>query len=232
KVSILGRIAPVTDLGALSPCDLIIEAIPEVMDLKKSVFKSLDTICPPETVFASNTSSFSITALGGATQRPSQVAGLHFFNPAPLMKLVEVVYGQKTTPDVIDQLMAFAKRLGKTPVKVKDTPGFIVNRVARPFYGEALKILGESHGLASSLSESQTIETIDTILKEAGGFRMGPFELMDLIGIDINFAVTQSVYDATFQEPRYRPHPIQKRMVEAGLLGKKSGEGFYQYDHC
>ena len=213
-----------TELSDLAQCELIIEAVPEDMALKTKLFSQLDSLCKPETILASNTSSLSITALGGATQRPGQVAGLHFFNPAPLMKLVEVITGMRTTDDTVSALIDFAQSLGKTPVKAKDTPGFIVNRVARPFYGEALKLLGESAG------NPEMVRTIDTVMREAGAFKMGPFELMDLIGIDVNFAVTQSVWQAYFQLSRYRPHPIQQRMVSAGLLGRKTGEGFYPYE--
>jgi 3-hydroxybutyryl-CoA dehydrogenase len=221
---VLNHISLHTALDALSACDLIIEAVPERMELKTELFSQLDGICKPETILASNTSSLSITALGGATKRPTKVAGLHFFNPAPLMKLVEVIRGMRTSQGTVDALTAFAKALGKTPVTAKDTPGFIVNRVARPFYGEALKILGENG------DDPEMVKTIDTVMREAGVFKMGPFELMDLIGIDVNFAVTQSVWQAYFQLSRYRPHPIQQRMVSAGLLGRKTGEGFYPYE--
>ena len=224
----LQKVAFHMGLPALAECDLIIEAVPEDLELKKNLFGQLDKICQPKTILASNTSSLSITALGGATQRPQQVAGLHFFNPVPSMRLVEIIQGQRTAGSTVETLQTFAKSLDKTTVIAKDTPGFIVNRVARPFYGEALKILGE-HG-SDPAQEQNMISTIDNVLKEAGGFKMGPFELMDLIGIDVNFAVTQSVWNAYFQESRYRPHPIQQRMVNAGLLGRKTGEGFYKYE--
>ena len=224
KDTALQNLSLTTRLDDLEGCDLIIEAVPEDMDLKKKLFAQLDGLCKAETILVSNTSSLSITALGGATQRPAQVAGLHFFNPVALMKLVEVIRGQRTSEETVQALLDFSKSLGKTPVTAKDTPGFIVNRVARPFYGEAFKILGENGG------REDVIRTIDTVMKQAGGFRMGPFELMDLIGIDVNFAVTQSVYNAYFQNNRYKPHPIQQKMVEAGLLGQKTGEGFYKYD--
>jgi len=220
----ISRLSLHTGLDALSGCDLIIEAVPENMELKKQLFSQLDSFCKPETILASNTSSLSITAIGGATKRPGQVAGLHFFNPAPLMKLVEVIQGLRTSQQTVDALHAFAQALSKTPVTAKDTPGFIVNRVARPFYGEALKMLGEN------ASDPAMMRNIDTVMREAGVFKMGPFELMDLIGIDVNFAVTQSVWQAYFQLSRYRPHPIQQRMVSAGLLGRKTGEGFYPHE--
>jgi 3-hydroxybutyryl-CoA dehydrogenase len=213
-----------SQLSDLANCDLIIEAAPEELALKQNLFQQLDSLCNPETLLASNTSSLSITALGGATKRPQQVAGLHFFNPVPSMKLVEIIRGQRTSETTLEALDAFAKTLKKVTVLAKDTPGFIVNRVARPFYGEALKMLGEQG------NNPQMIKTLDTVLKEAGGFKMGPFELMDLIGIDVNFAATQSVWNAYFQLSRYRPHPIQQQMVHAGLLGRKTGEGFYSYE--
>ena len=213
-----------TELKNLSGCDLIIEAVPEDMALKKKIFTELDGVTRKDCVLVSNTSSLSITALASAIQHPEQFAGLHFFNPVALMQLVEVISGQRTSSRVMKQLVAFAKAIGKTPVQAKDTPGFIVNRVARPFYGEALQLLGEEGG------SEDVARRIDAALRTAGGFKMGPFELMDLIGIDVNFAVTQSVYAAFFNAPRYKPHPIQQKMVEAGLLGKKTGRGFYNYE--
>ncbi len=201
--------------------DLIIEAIPEDMALKCRLFERLDALCPLETVFASNTSSLSVTAMAAATKRPERVAGMHFFNPVAQMKLVEIIQGKSTSQEVMVQLSDFAVKLGKVPVRAKDTPGFIVNRVARSFYGEAFRLLDE--GVAD-------VATVDTIMRSEGGFPMGPFELMDLIGIDVNYAVTQSVYNAYFQEARFKPHPRQRQMVEAGHLGRKTGKGFYDYD--
>ncbi|MBY0450569.1 MAG: 3-hydroxybutyryl-CoA dehydrogenase [Cyanobacteria bacterium] len=220
--SALKKINTTTQLDLLRDCELIIEAVPEDLALKQGLFQSLDSICPANTLFASNTSSLSITALASATKRPQQFAGLHFFNPVPLMKLVEVIEGRQTDESTIKQLWELSLALNKTPVRAKDTPGFIVNRVARPYYGESFRILSDQVG---------DVAMIDQILTEAGGFRMGPFTLMDLIGIDINFAVTQTVYNGYFQEPRYRPHPIQAQMVAAGLLGKKTGQGFYTYEN-
>jgi len=217
--AVLGRVVPTAALNALSAAHLVIEAAPEDLALKRDLFAQLDTLCPPESILTSNTSSLSIAALSGATKRPDKVAGLHFFNPPALMALVEVIRGEGTSDATLTTLVAVARRWGKTPVVARDTPGFIVNRVARPFYLEALRLLGE--GVADAA-------TIDRLVR-AGGFRMGPFELMDLIGIDVNFAVTQSMYRAFFDDARYRPHPIQQRMVESGRLGRKAGRGFYEY---
>ncbi len=215
------RIHPRTHLTDLSHSDIVIEAVIEDLRMKKDLYKHLEADTKPNTILASNTSSLSITAIASALQRPERVVGMHFFNPAHIMKLVEVIKGEQTSQEIVQRTIELAKELGKTPVVAKDTPGFIVNRVARPFYGEALRLLGEN--VAS-------VEEIDRIMKLEGGFAMGPFELMDLIGLDINLSVTQSVFDQYFGEPRYRPHPIQKRMVESGMLGKKTGRGFYDYN--
>ena len=217
----MGRIRTTATLEELAAADFIIEAAPEDITLKRDIFSRLDAACAPTTILASNTSSLSITILGGATRRPAQVVGMHFFNPVPLMGLVEVISGQYTAEETVDTTISLAQQLGKTAVRCSDTPGFIVNRVARNFYGEALRILGE---------QGATVAQIDQLAEQEAGFRMGPFRLMDLIGIDINFAVTQSVYAAYFGEPRYRPHPIQQRMVEAGAIGRKAGRGFYDYN--
>jgi 3-hydroxybutyryl-CoA dehydrogenase len=227
----LGKIAPdaaedalsrLKTTAALDDCagaDLALEAAVEDLNVKRDLFRRLDGLLRPGALIASNTSSLSISALAGATRRPAQVLGLHFFNPPHLMALVEVVRGDRTSEATVQAGVDFARTLGKTPVACADTPAFIVNRVARPVYGEALRLLGENAADAP---------TIDALVRSLG-FRMGPFELMDLIGLDVNYAVTQSVYHAFFEDPRYRPHPIQRRMVEAGRLGRKSGLGFYEY---
>jgi 3-hydroxybutyryl-CoA dehydrogenase len=221
EAAILDRLGATTSLQDCKQAGLVIEAAPENLDLKRDIFKQLDAICPPEALLASNTSSFSITAIAASTLRPERVLGLHFFNPPPLMALVEVIQGDRTSPEAIEKATALMRALGKTPARAKDTPGFIVNRVARPFYNEALRILGDGGG---------AVETIDRVMKQAGNFRMGPFELMDLIGNDINFAATESLYRSFFEDPRFRPSPIQQRMVMGGNLGRKTGRGFYVYD--
>ncbi len=218
---IYARIHAVATLAELQPADIVIEAVLEDVQVKRELFQNLDRLLGAEALLASNTSSLSITLLAAATARGANVVGMHFFNPPSLMKLVEVVRGKQTSDATVQTTVELARRLGKTPVVCSDTPGFIVNRVARPFYGEALRLLGE--GVAP-------VEVIDRIVRLEGGFKMGPFELMDLIGIDVNYAVTQSVYEQFFHEPRFRPHPIQRRMVEAGTLGRKTKQGFYKYD--
>ena len=215
-----GRIRPVDTLEAVATADLVIEAIPEQLDLKLDAFRRLGDAAPPEATLATNTSSLSIARIAAATAHPERVVGMHFFNPVPMMALVEVVAGPMTADAIVDRVALLARLLGKTPVVAADTPGFIVNRVARPYYLEALRILGE--GTAG-------IEDIDSAMRGIE-FPAGPFELIDLIGADINLAVSISVHEQFFGEPRFRPHVIQRRLVDAGRLGRKAGGGFYDYD--
>jgi len=218
---IISRIRTITTLEGFAPAAIVVEAAPEKLELKRSIFQQLEAITAPDTILASNTSSIPITAIAGGIKTAERVVGMHFFNPAALMKLVEVIAGIRTDERAVELTHAFARSLGKTSVSCKDTPGFIVNRVARGFYGEGLRLVQE--GVAD-------IETVDKIVRLGGNFRMGPFELMDLIGIDVNLAVSESVYRATYDEQRYRPNPLQERMVQSGDHGRKTGRGFYRYD--
>lgn len=218
--TILSRIRFVDKLEAFVDAGLVIEAIVEKLGVKKIVFKLLEGIVSVDCILATNTSSLSVAAIAAACENPSRVLGIHFFNPAPLMKLVEIIPAVQTAGKTIDSARRLVKSWGKIVVTAKDTPGFIVNRVARPFYGEALRILEE--GLAD-------VPTIDWAMTDLGGFRMGPFTLMDYIGNDVNYAVTESVFKAFFYDPRYKPSFTQKRMAEAGYLGRKSGRGYYDY---
>lgn len=208
-------------LQDLVDVQLVIEAIVEKKEVKQSVFQQLANICGEDTIFASNTSSISITAIASAIPHPERVIGLHFFNPAPVMKLVEVIRGLQSSQQICDALLVLMKTWNKVAVTAKSTPGFIVNRVARPYYAEGFRALQEN---------VTTSEQLDFLLRECGRFAMGPCELTDLIGQDINFSVTQSVYQEFFYEPRYRPSLVQKELVDAGCLGRKSGQGFYHYD--
>ena len=215
----LGRILEAGSVADLAAADLVVEAIPEDLDLKRDAFRRLDAAAGPNTVLATNTSSLAVRDIALAAAHPERVVGMHFFNPVPLMALVEVIGAPGTAPSVVAATTALARQLGKTPVEAADTPGFIVNRVARPYYLEALRILGE--GAAG-------VAAIDRALRDAG-FRMGPFELIDAIGADVNLAVSHSVWEGFGRAPRYLPHPLQAVLVGAGRLGRKTGAGFYGY---
>jgi len=217
---ILQRISWTTDMDALDDSGIVIEAVIENLKVKKEIFKKLEDLCAAETILASNTSSLSIAAIGSACEDATRVIGIHFFNPAPLMPLVEIIPSIQTSESVLVDAKSLIDSWGKKTVIVKDTPGFIVNRVARPFYGEALRIYEE--GIADFVS-------IDKAMRELGGFRMGPFELMDYIGNDVNYVVTETVFHSFYNDPRYKPSFTQKRLSEAGLLGRKSGKGYYDY---
>ncbi len=220
KARIQGLIKYSTDIKDLSDANLIIEAIVESLEVKTKVFQQLESLVREDCIIATNTSSLSVAAIAASLQHPERCLGIHFFNPAPLMKLVEVIPAVQTAQNNTDLIVQTIKDWGKVVALAKDTPGFIVNRVARPFYGEALRILEE--GIAD-------VPTIDWALKTKGGFRMGPFELMDFIGNDVNYTVTETVFKAFYYDPRYKPSFTQKRLSEAGYLGRKSGRGYYNY---
>ena len=218
--TLLSKCTWTSQLKDISEADLVIEAIIEDAHIKKALFEEIEKLVSSKCIITSNTSSISITSLAASLQNPSRFAGLHFFNPAPVMKLVEVIPSLQTDKEIITQLLDLMLSWSKVAVLARDTPGFIVNRVARPFYGEALRIFDE--GLA-------TCKAIDDAMKEIGGFRMGPFELMDFIGNDVNYRVTESVYHSMYHDPRYKPSLTQRSLMEAGWLGRKSGKGFYNY---
>jgi 3-hydroxybutyryl-CoA dehydrogenase len=214
------RIESVVTLPDACVAALVVEAIVEDLGAKRELLSRLENIVAPECILATNTSSLSVTALAAGMKRPDRVVGMHFFNPAPVMALVEVVSGLATSEDAAEKVFATASAWGKMPVRATSTPGFIVNRCARPFYSEALRLLNE---------DAADPATLDAVMRDAGGFRMGPFALMDLIGHDVNFAVTKSIWGAYFHDPRYAPSVRQQEMVAAGWLGRKSGRGFYEY---
>ena len=207
-------------MARFAPCGLVIEAIVERLEAKQTLFAALESVVSPDAVLATNTSSLSVAAIGGGRTHPERVVGIHFFNPAPVMPLVEIIPSIATSPLVSAAVRLLVDRWGKTTVLATDTPGFIVNRIARPYYGESLRLLEEGFGDCA---------TIDWALTELAGFKMGPFALMDFIGNDVNFAVTSSVFEAMFFDPRYKPALTQRRLVEAGLLGRKAGQGYYDH---
>lgn len=221
KNTIFNHISVHSQMHDLAACDLIIEAIVEDLTIKKGVFSSLEEIVRPDCILASNTSSLSIASIAAACKQKERVIGIHFFNPAVLMPLVEIIPSLTTSEEVFNRSYAIIKDWGKVTVKAKDTPGFIVNRLARPFYGEAIKIYEE--GMAD-------FATIDYAMKSLGEFKMGPFELMDFIGNDVNYRVTETVWQQFFYDPRYRPTLTQKRLFEAGLFGRKTNKGYYDYN--
>ncbi len=208
-------------LGDLAECDLVVEAAPESLELKRELFAALAEACGPETILATNTSSLPVAAIAAGVPHPERVVGMHFFNPPALMKLVEVVATERSGEGALEETTEVGRRMGRTPIRANDSPGFIANRLARPFSLESLRML------ASGVAEAPTI---DRVVREGGGFRMGPFELLDLIGLDVNLSVARSFYEQGGEPARWRPSPIQQRMVAEGLLGRKSGRGFYAYD--
>jgi 3-hydroxybutyryl-CoA dehydrogenase len=222
KARIQANISYVTELTALADADLVIEAIVENSEVKRKVFAELESVVSKHCILASNTSSLSIASIAASCTIPERVLGIHFFNPAPLMQLVEVIPAVQTSEAVLQKSVEIISSWNKTVAVAKDTPGFIVNRVARPFYSESLRIFEE--GVAD-------FATIDWALKTIGQFRMGPFELMDLIGHDVNYVVTETVFTAFYFDPKFKPSFTQKRLLEAGFLGRKSGRGFYNYNH-
>ncbi len=217
---ILDRFTFASDIASFQGCGLIIEAIIENLQVKQQVFADLENVVDSDCILATNTSSLSVTLIASACQKPERVVGIHFFNPAPLMPLVEIIPAVQSDESIVENSRNIINSWGKTTVLAKDTPGFIVNRVARPFYGEAIRIYEE--GIAD-------FATIDWAMKEFGGFRMGPFELMDFIGNDINYTVTETVFREFFYDPRYKPSFTQKRQVESKRLGRKTGRGYYSY---
>ena len=219
-VEILSNISIATELKDFKDCELVIEAIIENKEIKTKVFTELENHVSENCVIASNTSSISITSLGAELHKPERFIGIHFFNPAPLMPLVEIIPSLLTEKSLAEKMYSLMKDWGKVPVIAKDIPGFIVNRIARPYYGEGLRLVEENIA---------TVEQVDDAMKTIGNFKMGPFELMDLIGVDVNFSVTKTVYNEYFYDPKYKPSLLQQRMSEAKLHGRKTGKGFYDY---
>ena len=214
------RLHPAAELSGLVSCDLVIEAAPEDLELKRKLFAELEELCGPETILASNTSSLSVTAIAAGATDPGRVIGMHFFNPPALMRLVEIVAGDDSREEGLAEATVVGERMGRTPIRAADGIGFVANRCVRPFGLEALKLVAE--GVA-------TPDQVDRIVRIGGGFRMGPFELQDLVGIDVNLKVALSFWEQSFHEPRWRPSPLQVRLVDAGRLGRKSGRGWYRY---
>ena len=215
------RIGPALEIGQLAGCELLIEAAPEELELKQKLFAEAMETCGPETVLATNTSSLRVTDIAAGVSQPARLVGMHFFNPPVLMKLVEVVATEHSSRQALATATAVAKAMGRTPIRAKDSPGFVANRLARPFSLESLRILGD--GIADA-------PTIDRVVRLGGGFRMGPFELLDLIGLDVNLTIARSFFAQGRGVERWRPSPIQERLVEEGKLGRKSGQGYYPYD--
>jgi 3-hydroxybutyryl-CoA dehydrogenase len=217
----LERLRTDTLIEHLGDCELVIEAAPEDLDLKRNLFERLASVCGHDCVLATNTSSLSVTAIAAAVERPERIVGMHFFNPPALMQLVEIVAGDESGEPALDRATEVARGMGRTPIRARDSVGFVANRCVRPFFLESLRMLGE--GVAPH-------DEIDRIVRLGAGMRMGPFELMDLIGLDVNFAVAKSFWEQSFGEPRWRPTPIHERMVASGRLGRKTGRGFYSYE--
>jgi 3-hydroxybutyryl-CoA dehydrogenase len=215
-----GRLHLADRFQDLGRCDLVIEAAPEHLALKRELFAGLAAVCGPDAILATNTSSLSVTAIAAGVERPERVCGMHFFNPPALMRLVEIVAGDETSPETVNAATEVARAMRREPIRAGDAIGFVANRCARPFTLEALRLLGE---------RVATHDQIDRIVRIGGGFRMGPFELMDLVGVDVNFEVAKSFWEQSFHEPRWQPSPIQARTVAAGRLGRKVGRGYYDY---